>query len=82
MHWAGYTLDEISRLTFDQRAFVCHVAFEMLKMKAKIAGAEIKEPSRHAPGDDSYGDILKRNGYKDLQAKFAERMKQTANKPL
>ncbi len=83
MHLAGYRLAEtIDDLTCDQEAFVGHVAFEMTKLKAKIAGAEIKDSPRQNPGEDSYGKLLERGNYRDLQAKFAERLRQSANKPL
>ena len=61
------------------------MAFEDLKMKARLAGAKVDDsrPTRHDPSEDSYGKLLEEKAnWKAMEEEFAEREKQSLNKPL
>jgi hypothetical protein len=59
-------------LTANQELFVAMVATEQIKMRARLAGAEVKEGPRRKgrKGEDPYGKVLARR--KEMQALDSE----------
>jgi hypothetical protein len=87
---AGYRLADgnVDDLTCDQELFVAMVAYEQIKFRARLAGADVKDNPRRSSGNsdrkqDRYGELLeKRRKMKEMDLQFAGTIDQCLNKRL